>query len=165
MMVRQNGFTLLEVLIAILVFSIGLLGVASMQMSAIVGNNFSGTLTEAQSWAVDKMEELLSKDFTDSDLQDTDSDGTNQDANDDWIDDDGGNFGLDHVGDPLSDGQPSNDTTASQADFRETQGGYTIMWNVAQNVTVSNTRMVNVIVTWNERGSTRTFSLRGVKAR
>jgi type IV pilus assembly protein PilV len=68
MMKEQNGFTLLEVIIALVIFSIGLLAVASMQMSAIKGNHFSGTLTEATNWAADQMETLLSLPYTDVDL-------------------------------------------------------------------------------------------------
>ena len=161
----KGGFTLLEVLAAILTFSIGMMAVASMQVAAIQGNSQSGSLTEAGIWAADKMEELLSKDFTDPELQDTDGDGTNQDLNNDWVDDDGGNFGLDHAADPDSDGQPANDTTGSQADFQETRGIYTVSWNVAAEVTTNNTRTVNVIVRWTDRGGTRTFAIQGVKAR
>jgi len=117
----KAGFTLLEVLAAVLIFSVGSLAVASMQISAISGNNASGTMTEAGIWAADKMEELLSRDFTDAELQDTDGDGTDQDLDSDWVDDDGGNFGLEHRANPGSDGQPNNDTTDSQADFQETQ--------------------------------------------
>ena len=147
----KGGFTLLEVLAAILTFSIGLMAVASMQVAAIKGNSQSGTLTEAGIWAADKMEELLSKDFTDPELQDTDGDGTDQDLNNDWVDDDGGNFGLDHTG--------------SQADGQDDQGIYKICWNVAEAVTTNNTRTVNVIVRWTDRGATRTFAIQGLKAR
>jgi len=160
MMKEQNGFTLLEVIIAIVIFSIGLLAVASMQMSAIKGNHFSGTLTEATNWAADQMEQLLSKDFTDPELQDTDGDGTNQDGDNDWIDDDGGNFGLDHVADPDSDGQPDNDTTGLQADFQETQGIYTISWNVAEDVASNDTKTVKVTVSWTERGAAKTYEIK-----
>ena len=68
MMKEQNGFTLLEVIIALFIFSIGLLAVASMQMTAIKGNYFSGTLTEATSWAGDQMETLMSLPYADPDL-------------------------------------------------------------------------------------------------
>lgn len=37
-MINQKGFTLLEVLVAIVILSIGLLAVAAMQTTAIVGN-------------------------------------------------------------------------------------------------------------------------------
>lgn len=67
MMKEQNGFTLLEVIIALFIFSIGLLAVASMQMTAIKGNYFSGTLTEASNWAADQMETLMSLPYDDAD--------------------------------------------------------------------------------------------------
>jgi prepilin-type N-terminal cleavage/methylation domain-containing protein len=67
-MKEQNGFTLLEVIIALFIFSVGLLAVASMQMTAIKGNYFSGTLTEATSWAADQMETLMSLPYADPDL-------------------------------------------------------------------------------------------------
>jgi len=68
MMKEQHGFTLLEIIIAIFIFSIGLLAVVSMQMTAIKGNHFSGTLTEASNWAADQMERLMSLPYTDDDL-------------------------------------------------------------------------------------------------
>ena len=68
MMKEQNGFTLLEVIIALFIFSVGLLAVASMQMTATKGNYFSGTLTEATSWAADQMETLMSLPYADPDL-------------------------------------------------------------------------------------------------
>jgi type IV pilus assembly protein PilV len=37
----ENGFTILEVLIAVSVLAIGILAVASMQISAIRGNAFA----------------------------------------------------------------------------------------------------------------------------
>ena len=68
MMKEQNGYTLLEVIIALVIFSIGLLAVASMQLRAIKGNQFSGTLTEGTNWAADQMETLMSLPYTDVDL-------------------------------------------------------------------------------------------------
>jgi len=67
-MKKENGFTLLEVLIALLIFSIGLLAAASMQMTSIRGNNHSAALTEASYWALGHMERLMSLPFTAGDL-------------------------------------------------------------------------------------------------
>jgi type IV pilus modification protein PilV len=55
----QSGFTILEVLIGISILVVGLLGVASMQVSAIRGNYFSSNTTQALNLAEDKMEELM----------------------------------------------------------------------------------------------------------
>jgi type IV pilus modification protein PilV len=55
----QSGFTILEVLVAISILVVGLLGVASMQVSAIRGNYFSSNTTLALTLAEDKMEELM----------------------------------------------------------------------------------------------------------
>ncbi len=51
---RQAGFTLLEVLIAIFVFSIGLLGVASM-MSVAIRNNHNGYLRTQANFLINSM--------------------------------------------------------------------------------------------------------------
>jgi type IV pilus assembly protein PilV len=45
--ISNHGFTLLEVLVAITILAIGLLGVASMQISAISGNRLGNELTAA----------------------------------------------------------------------------------------------------------------------
>jgi len=56
---NQSGFTLLEVLIAISILTVGLLGVAQMQIMGIQGNYFSGNTTTALTLAEEKMEDLL----------------------------------------------------------------------------------------------------------
>jgi len=53
-----KGFTLLEVLVAIVIFAIGFLAVASMQVSAIHGNSFGNEVTQATFLAQDKLEQL-----------------------------------------------------------------------------------------------------------
>jgi prepilin-type N-terminal cleavage/methylation domain-containing protein len=57
--IRQSGFTILEVMIAISILAIGLLAVFSGQNMAIQGNNRATRLTEGMTLAQDKMEELL----------------------------------------------------------------------------------------------------------
>ena len=55
---NDNGFTLVEVLIAILILTVGLLGMASLTVAIIQGNKFSADLTTATTLAQDKMEEI-----------------------------------------------------------------------------------------------------------
>lgn len=61
---RQGGFTLLEVIIAISILTVGLLAVGAMQISAIYGNSLAGRITAATSMAEDKLEGLLSLEYT-----------------------------------------------------------------------------------------------------
>ena len=51
--IRQRGFTLLEVLIAVVILSIGLLGVAGMQASAMRNNHSAYSKTQATALAMD----------------------------------------------------------------------------------------------------------------
>jgi len=62
---EEKGFSLLEVLVAISVLSIGILAVASMQIGAIQGNSFAGHVTEGTTWAQDKLEELMALPYED----------------------------------------------------------------------------------------------------
>ena len=55
---NQKGFTLIEVLISIVILSIGLLAIAGMQMASTRGNFFSHYLTQASYVAQDRLEFL-----------------------------------------------------------------------------------------------------------
>ena len=54
----QSGFSLVEVMVAILLLTVGLLALAQMQTQAVASNHFGSQLTEATFLAQDKMEEL-----------------------------------------------------------------------------------------------------------
>lgn len=62
---KEKGFTLLEVVFAMAILTIGLLAVASMQGAAIQGNFVAYRVTEAASLAQDRMEGLLTLQYTD----------------------------------------------------------------------------------------------------
>lgn len=56
--VKSKGFTLIEVLIALVILSISLLGVASLMITTTKSNAFGSHMTEAATFAQDKLEEL-----------------------------------------------------------------------------------------------------------
>ena len=54
----RKGFTLLEVLIGLIILTVGLLGLAAMQITFLRGNSFSVKMTEATSVARNKIEDF-----------------------------------------------------------------------------------------------------------
>ena len=135
----QSGFTLIEVLIAVSILTIGLLAVASMQVSAIRGNDFSSNVTEATVLAQDKLELLSTLPYAHGDLQDQDGDFDS---------------GLADSG--------------AGADYSETPAApfsrYTVSWNVAENNPVPDAKTIRVIVTWRDRGIDRQIFMDSIKS-
>ena len=54
----KKGFSLLELLIALIILSVGLLGAAEMQVNSVSGNAFPNNLTVATGLAQSRIEEL-----------------------------------------------------------------------------------------------------------
>lgn len=52
------GFTLIEVMIAILILSVGMMAMALLQVTAIRGGSFANQVTQASIYGQDKIEEL-----------------------------------------------------------------------------------------------------------
>ena len=61
--VREAGFTLLEIIVAISILTFGLLAVASMQSAAIRGNQLSYRVTEGSTLAQDRVEWLFAQPY------------------------------------------------------------------------------------------------------
>lgn len=94
---ENKGFTLIEILIAMAIFAIGILAVLSMQVSAVNTNAAARRVTDNYTWAAQQAEEFMALSFTDPALNDTggdfkpraqDEDGIDNDA-DGQIDEDG----------------------------------------------------------------------------
>lgn len=155
-----RGFSLIEVLLGISIFMIGMLGVTALNISSLKSNTFSGNLSEATLLAAAQIEELMAMDF--DDIAEGGTDGTDQDDNDDGIDDDAvtlnthdddTNFGLDDIG---------ADADASKADVGK-NGIYTVYYNVAESEPISvdppRTKTINVIVQWFVKDEPRQISM------
>jgi len=56
--VKTKGFTLVEVLVALVILSVALLGLAGLMVRTTRNNSFGGHMTEAATFAQDKLEEL-----------------------------------------------------------------------------------------------------------
>ena len=156
---NQNGFTLIEIMIAVTVLTIGILAIAKMQLSAVKGNSYASGLTEASTLAQDKMEELMSLAYDDSDLDDDDGDGTGRDVDNDGFDDDtnddtGNNFGLDDTTSP--DGGP-------EQYIGQTSIQYAIDWNIAIDEPVTDSKRIRVHVLWRQNGVNKRLTLNSVK--
>jgi prepilin-type N-terminal cleavage/methylation domain-containing protein len=57
---KSRGFSLIEVLIALIILSIAFLGLAGLMIQTTRNNSFGGRITEAATFAQDKLEELRS---------------------------------------------------------------------------------------------------------
>ena len=65
---KTGGYTLIEVLIAVAIFSIGIIGVGQMQLRSTSGNTNARIGTEASVWAQDQVETLMLLPYTHGDL-------------------------------------------------------------------------------------------------
>ena len=61
---KSKGFTLIETLIAILLLSIGLLGMGTLLYSVMGYNEYAETVTTATTLAQDKLEDLKTADYS-----------------------------------------------------------------------------------------------------
>ena len=123
---RDQGFTLLEIMIGIAIFSVGIMGVAAMQTTATTANSLAGKATSDLSWAIDRSEALLGLPY-DHELLTA---GTHSVAV--------GNLTMSTDGiDNDSDGQ---------VDEAGEGGNINIEWRVTDNLPVNNTKTVDITV-------------------
>jgi len=64
MIFKKDGFSLIEVLIALIFLAIGILAIASLQITSVRGNFFSNNLMQATYVAQDRLENLKNMPFT-----------------------------------------------------------------------------------------------------
>jgi type IV pilus assembly protein PilV len=109
---RCDGFSIMETLIALSIFTIGILAVATLVLSAIGENASARRMTEATALAEDRLEQLMAVSY-----------------------------------DGISGG-----TT--------TEGAYEVVWDVAEDVIVTQTKSITVTVSWQYRGKQRNVTIR-----
>ena len=134
---NQAGFTLLEVLIAVVIFTIGILSVNAMQISSINGNSAANIVSESTTWGSDRVESMLAMAYNDVALTDADADG---------------DAGLNDV-DANADGS-----------LTSPDGRYSIFWNVSNNSPFIGAKTINVIINTQEKGIMKSVTMTYIKA-
>lgn len=64
----QGGFTLIEVLMAMVILGVGIMSFVALQTSDVTRNTNSKKQSQGYVWAMDQIERLLGLDYTDADL-------------------------------------------------------------------------------------------------
>ena len=132
-----GGFTLVEVLMAMAIVAIGILGVAGMQVRAVSANAVARKALHATALAAGRMEQLIGLGYDHPVLADRSGDGA---------------AGLD------------NDTAETSDGADSSHPPYTVCWNVARIPATPNPETIGykrlrVIVTWRDRGVRRRYPL------
>ncbi|MCK5099930.1 MAG: prepilin-type N-terminal cleavage/methylation domain-containing protein [Desulfobacteraceae bacterium] len=154
----QQGFTILEIMIAMAIFAIGILGVAQMQIQAVNANAYSRLSTEAVTFAQGQVEQLLSLPYDHAFLVDTDGNGTDQDLNNDGTDDNGGDFGLGSIG-------AAADHTLTSTPVLTSDCTYNFSWNIAIDEPENDCKRIRMIVQWQDASRKKQITLDAIKAR
>jgi len=167
----EQGFSLVEVLVAILLLTVGLLALAKMQTGAVASNAFGNELTQATFLAQDKLEELrllnecylevlakpqISWTSEDQDIVDN-YNSQLSDPVDNWVEIDGPD--PDSIPDQFSWQLDTPDHTNSDrpggavnpidvTGATVSRGGYTRTWYVVDDRPTTKAKTVRVRVTW-----------------
>ena len=134
---NRNGFSLLEVVIALAIFSISIIALYALQTRTITQNATASRITTAATWASEKIEDLIALSYNDLKEKSTDKDGV---------------LGL-------------QDSTVATADGNEVSpdGVYTVLWNVAEEKPLPNTKTIRMIVTSKRFGTGSKVELEYIK--
>ena len=134
---QDKGFSLIEVLVATTIFAVGLLAVASMQLTSVTGNFSARSATESVFLAQEKAEELFSLPYNHNDLIS------------DWDGD--GNIEIELVEDLDGDGVIEGDDVHAQI-VTSVDGNYTYRWVISDEIALTNTKTITLDVQYS-RGS------------
>lgn len=149
---KDNGFTFIEVMVALVVLGIGISALYAMQTTSIRGNASALALTDLSTRTAGRLEHIVGADFNDGILEDKDLDGTGQDTNLNGIDEDDegltgdgiAHFGLHDVGSAADYCEVIDGPSPPDCDDPDNRT--TISWNIAVDVPAPNMKTIHVIV-------------------
>ena len=130
---RQKGMSLVEMLVAIVLFSLGTLAVLSMTTGSFQINDHSRSVDEATNLARTTLERLLSIPYDDILLRDNTADGL---------------AGLLQSQTSTADYHSGNASASAFIADYYAGSRYRFFWNVANNLPVNGSKTLSVIVSW-----------------
>ncbi len=176
----NSGFTLIEIMIAIVILSVALLSMASTTVTVIKGNQVSDRVTEAVTLAQDTIEELRNKNFylgtngtlEAADNNDTGDDGTlgtaddpisselknSNTGNDGWTDSSQLFGSPDHAYALDANGEDDRTVPVLNSPALTLNTSLRRTWVIRDDPTL-NTKTITVIVGWSEAGFNRYVSI------
>jgi type IV pilus assembly protein PilV len=131
----KKGFTLIEVMVAISLLAIGLLGLSMVQVAGIKNNSLGYSSTQANHLAEKHMEMIIHSDYHAQGI----SDMANNNESLETL------TNVDHF---------NTDAQGNGIDL----GKYNLIINVADNTPVSDTKTIVVMVTWDNDRKVRKLS-------
>ncbi len=144
---NEKGLSIIEVMVAIAIFSIGFSGIAGLQLSSSFKNRNASDTASAYVSATDWVEGVVSLPFTDALL----------------VDGAGANNGAAGLNDGLSPYNPAN------ADGSSTTDNYTIFWNIEDNdISIpadgqADLKTIRFFVSWNSVQGQKVVTLNYIK--
>jgi prepilin-type N-terminal cleavage/methylation domain-containing protein len=118
---NEIGFTLIEVLVALIIFSVGILGIGMMQISSVRGNSVANEVSEATVFGSDQIERIMSWNYSDSRLVASNNNSSY-----------------------LFQGK----TIVADGHRLDSTGIYSAYWIVNDNVPMSDSKTIDVVVLW-----------------
>lgn len=150
-----NGFTIIEVLVAIGILSIGILGMATMQITSIKGNDTAGKLTSNSIMAINRIEQIIALDYDDADLTGSVYDHTTDTSLTAHLTANAG-VGL-HQNPADSDGLDNN--MDGQIDETGETGAMSIEWQVVQDYPILDSKWIKITVSHGTGFARKTISM------
>ena len=135
----SKGFTLMEVLIGLAIFSIGILAVTAMQISATNSNSSAGRVTSNITWAFDRVEELMALPYTHAALS-------------------AGNHSV-TAGNLATDSDGIDNDSDGEIDEAGETGNISMQWTVTDDMPMNRTKTIQITVTRTGPGGLRTVTL------
>lgn len=136
---ENKGFTIVEVMIALAIFSIGYLAYSGLQISATKSNTKARWLTLAVTCATDRIEQLLDLPYTHADLA----------------------AGA-HTLAEAADGIDNN--SDGRIDEPGESGPLAFTWTVTDDVPIVNVKTINISISWSNAYGQHAMNLEYYKA-